>query len=242
MSNKNYILEIENLSVSAGGKVILSGLSCNFANGSLTVLMGPNGSGKSTLVGSIAGMPNLRTSKDSKIKFFGEDISYFPCEKRASKGIFLSFQNPPAIPGVSVRALLRAAHKNKDGIELSKNIKHFAKFFGVSDPLLSRSINDGFSGGERKKMELLQAAILAPKLLLLDEIDTGTDADTLSLITSFVKETVSKGASVILITHNARVLSKTSPERVLILKDGEIKADGGTELIRTVEKNGYGAF
>lgn len=248
------MLSIENLSVSVDGKKILKNLSLEIGSGEVAVLMGPNGSGKSTLAHAIAGNPAFSISRGGKILFEGKpardtstrkagvggNIARLTPEKRSRLGIFLSFQNPLPLPGVSVLDLLRIAREGKeDAVSLRTRAKSYAKELGIGEDLLFRSVHDGFSGGEKKKIEALQAGILEPKLLILDEIDSGVDVDALKNIARFLRKHKVKDASILLITHATRILKYLEPDKVFVMRDGAIVKKGGTALAKMIEKNGF---
>lgn len=234
------MLEIRNLSVKIGSKPILKKCSLDVAAGEIAVLMGPNGSGKSTLAHAIAGNPNFPVGRGGKILFHGKDIKGLPPERRASLGIFLSFQNPLPIPGVSVLDLLRLAREGKeDALPLRTRAKKYAGELGIEEGLLFRSLHDGFSGGEKKKIETLEAGILEPELFLLDEIDSGVDVDALRDIARFIRKHRSKESSVLIITHSTRILRYLKPDRVFVMRDGAIARSGTAELALEIEKKGF---
>jgi len=200
--------------------------------------MGPNGSGKSTLAFVLAGHPTYKIDGGS-LKFEARDIGGLSPDKRAKLGIFLSFQSPLALSGVNVFQLLRLAlTKQKDPLALKKRIDKTAKKLGIKEELLNRSLNEGSSGGEKKKLEMLQAAILNPKLLIFDEIDTGVDIDALKKISQFLDETKS-GKTYLIITHYNRILHYIKPDKVLVIMDGRLVKSGGAKLAEEIEKYGY---
>ena len=201
--------------------------------------MGPNGSGKSTLAYAIAGHPSYQFAKNSVMKFAGEDISKLSPDKRAKKGIFLSFQTPMSLAGVNVFQLLRLAlAKKKNPLTVKKNVEKVARQLDIKEELIERSLNEGASGGEKKKLEMLQAAILNPKLFIFDEIDTGVDVDALRTIAKFMNEN-KEGKTYIVITHYNRILNYIKPDRVLVLMDGRLVKEGQAKLAEEIEKKGY---
>ena len=251
------MLSIKNLSVSIDKKQILKNISFNFKSGKIYALMGPNGSGKSTLALSIMGHPHLNYSRTSKIIVRKRparhvsarkadtrgDIKNMPADKRAKLGIFLSFQTPLALSGVNVFDLLRLAlEKQMDPVTLHKKIQTFANELNIKDELLKRSLNDGFSGGEKKKLEALQAAILAPHFALFDEIDTGVDVDALKIIARFLKKHLSPETTLVFITHSTRLLRYIQPDEVLVLKNGKLTATGGSSLAKKIELKGFNGY
>lgn len=234
------MLSIKNLSVSIDGKKILKSLSLDIYEREITVLMGPNGSGKSTLAHAIAGNPSYSVTRGGKILFEGKNLVPLAPEKRANLGIFLSFQNPLPLPGVSVLDLLRLAREGKeDPLALRIRAKAYAKELDIEEGLLFRSIHDGFSGGEKKKIEALQAGILEPKLLILDEVDSGVDVDALKKISRFIMKHRTKDSSILIITHSTRILRYLKPERVSVMQGGRIAKSGGPELAKEIEKKGF---
>lgn len=234
------MLELSNLSVKVGSKPILKRLSLHIRKGEIAVLMGPNGSGKSTLAHAIAGNPNFTVGQNGNILFEGKSMKNLPPEKRAKLGIFLSFQNPLPLPGVSVLDLLRLAREGKeDPLTLRTRAKAYAKELGIDESLLFRSIHDGFSGGEKKKIEALQAGILAPKLLILDEIDSGADVDALRKIARFLGKHRAEESSILIITHSTRILRYLKPDRVFVMREGAIVRSGTSALATEMEKKGF---
>lgn len=234
------MLSIKNLSVSIDGKRILKKLSLEIGGGEIAVLMGPNGSGKSTLAHAIAGNPAFSVARGGRILFDEKNIANLAPEKRAKLGVFLSFQNPLPLPGVSVLDLLRLAREGKeDALTLRTRAKAYAKELGIGESLLFRSVHDGFSGGEKKKIEMLQAGMLEPKLIILDEIDSGVDVDALKKIARFITKRRPEGSSILIITHSTRILRYLKPARVFVMRDGTIAEQGGPELADAIEKKGF---
>lgn len=237
---RKHMLSIKNLSVSIDGKKILKNLSLDIREGEITVLMGPNGSGKSTLAHAIAGNPSFSVTRGGKILLEGKNIVSSSPEKRAALGIFLSFQNPLPLPGVSVLDLLRLAREGKeDALALRTRAKAYAKELDIEEGLLFRSIHDGFSGGEKKKIEALQAGILEPKVCILDEIDSGVDVDALRKISRFITKHRTKDSSILIITHSTRILRYLKPDRVSVMQSGRIAKSGGPGLAKEIEKGGF---
>lgn len=235
------MLLLKNLSVSASNKIILNQLNYDFKKNKVYALMGPNGSGKSTLAYAIAGHPAYKIIQ-GKILFNGKNINEETADKRAKHGIFLSFQTPLSLNGVSVFQLLRLALSGKkEPLTVKKEIDKMAKKLHIKKELLTRSLNDGTSGGEKKKLELIQAALLEPKFLIFDEIDTGVDIDALKTIAQFLDE-FKKNKTVVLITHYNRILKYIKPNEVLIMIDGKIVKKGNHQLATAVEKKGYMNF
>lgn len=236
------MLFLKNLTISASGKKIIDDLNYTFEKGKVYAVMGPNGSGKSTLAYAIMGHPSYEVKEPSQMLFNTEDIKELSSDKRAKKGIFLSFQSPLSLTGVTVFQFLRLALSGrKDPVAVRKEIQETAKKLHINPELLGRSLNEGSSGGERKKLEVLQAAVLDPQLLIFDEVDTGVDIDALKTIAEFIANN-KKDKTYILITHYNRILRYIKPDKVLILKDGKLVKEGNSELAEKVEKKGYGNF
>lgn len=239
------MLKIENLKVNIEGKGILKGVDLSINDGEILALMGPNGSGKSSLAATIIGNKKYEVT-DGKMEFGGEDLLSMTVDERANKGVYLAFQYPAAIPGVTVREMLLSALrvKNKEikisALELKKTVEMEAEKLHLSPELLGRGLNDGFSGGEKKKMEILQMRVLKPKLLILDEIDSGLDIDALATIAKNVAEMVKENnMSVLVITHYQRILNYLTPNKVAVMKDGVVVERGGSEIVERLETHGY---
>lgn len=232
------MLKVKNLTISVKGKIIIDAFNFNFEKNKVYAIMGPNGSGKSTLAYTIMGHPTYVVKRGNLI-FNGEDISKDPPDKRSKKGIFLSFQSPMALSGVSVFQFLRlAASGVKDPLTVKREIDSLAKKLEIKDELIHRSLNDGASGGERKKLEVLQAAILDPKLLIFDEVDTGVDIDALKIIANYI-DAHKKGKTSIIITHYNRILHYIKPDYVLMIIRGKLIKVGDYKLAEKIEKEGY---
>ncbi len=234
------MLTIQNLSVSIEGKKILHDISFDFKSKRTYAIMGPNGSGKSTLASAIMGHPSITYSRASKILVNNHNIKTFSPDKRSKLGIFLSFQTPMTLPGVTVFELLRLAlEKQMSPVVLHKKVKEYAKELHIKDELLKRSLNDGFSGGEKKKLEALQAVLLTPSFALFDEIDTGVDVDALRTISRFLKKHLPKTTTTVFITHSTRLLKYIEPQEVLIIKDGRLVKTGTGALAKRIEEKGF---
>ncbi len=234
------MLKINHLSVAIDKQPILKQVKVEFCPGKTYVLMGPNGSGKSTLALSILGNPAYTILRGSQILLDGKNITRKAPNERARIGYFLSFQNPLALSGVSVKDLLRIALEKKyTPFELSQKITALAKELKIKDELLTRSLNDGFSGGEKKKLEALQAVLLAPKVAFFDEIDTGVDVDALKIISQFLRKHLPKETTLVFITHSTRLLKYLKPQRVLVMKDGRILKEGTATLAKKIETRGF---
>ncbi|MBI2043263.1 Fe-S cluster assembly ATPase SufC [Candidatus Pacearchaeota archaeon] len=235
-------LEIKNLNVNVEGKEIIKNLNLNLEKGKIYALMGPNGSGKSTLSQVLIGNPKYNFS--GEIFFENEDISNLKPNERAKKGLFLSFQYPVEISGITISNFLKTALNSLKGKKISPiefwNIldKH-SKKLNIDKTFLSRFLNEGFSGGEKKKAEILQMLILNPKLAILDETDSGLDIDSLRTVAEGIKNFADKDKTVLLITHYKRILEYVKPDKIFIMKRGKIITEGGSELIDELEKKGY---
>jgi Fe-S cluster assembly ATP-binding protein len=242
-------LEIRNLHVSAGDKAILRGVDLTVNRGEVHALMGPNGSGKSTLAHAIMGQPALEVT-EGQILFKGEDITEADPDERARMGLFMAFQYPVAIPGVTITKYLRMvqnAHREARG-EPEISLKDFRRkveaameLTNIPREFASRYLNEGFSGGEKKRLEMLQLALQHPEIAVLDETDSGLDIDALNVVAHAVdnvRETSDVG--VLIITHYQRILHLVEPTRISIMFDGRIVKEGGPELVEQLEKRGYG--
>ena len=238
------LLDIKNLSVSVEEKAILDAVSLTINKGETHVLMGPNGAGKSTLGNAIMGNPRYIIT-GGEIVFNGENITAEAVDKRAKRGIFLAFQNPLEVPGVSLGNFIRSAMEERFGKRIRlwdfrKELKASMDILGMDHSYAERDLNVQFSGGEKKKNEILQAMVLKPKLLILDEIDSGLDVDATEKISEMLAELAKETrAAFLVITHNMRVLKHLSVDKVLVLKDGKIVRTGGDELVREVETEGF---
>jgi Fe-S cluster assembly ATP-binding protein len=241
-------LEIRNLHVQAEDKQILKGVDLIVKPGEIHALMGPNGSGKSTLANAIMGHPSLEIT-EGQILFGGEDITEADPDERARMGLFMAFQYPVAIPGVTVTKYLRMvmnAHREARGEgdislkDFRKTVEAAMELVNVPREFSSRYLNEGFSGGEKKRMEILQLALQQPKLAVLDETDSGLDIDALNVVAHGVN-TVAKDSDmgVLIITHYRRILHMVTPTRVSIMFDGRIATEGGPELVERLEAEGY---
>ena len=237
-------LEIRNLHVRVEDREILKGVDLSVSKGELHALMGPNGSGKSTLASTIMGHPSYEVT-DGSIVFRGEDITEADPEDRAHAGLFLAFQYPVAIPGVSVANFLRMAinAKREEPIgvkEFRTQLAHAVDLLDVDRSFTSRHLNDGFSGGEKKRAEILQMAMLLPEVAVLDETDSGLDIDALRTVAQGVQRLHDEqGLGVLIITHYQRILHYVKPDFVHVMLDGRIVLDGGVELVERLEREGY---
>ncbi len=234
------MLSIKNLSVSVEGKAILQDFSFDFAPGKTYALMGPNGSGKSTLASAIMGHPKYSVSRNAKILMSKKNLKNLAPDERARLGVFLSFQTPMELAGVTVFELLRLALEKKIApVELHAIVAKYAKELRIKDELLRRSLNLGFSGGEKKKLEALQAALLSPRFAIFDEIDTGVDVDALKTIAKFLKQHLPKETTLVFITHSSRLLKAIHPDQVLVLRDGRLVKTGRAALAKRIEERGF---
>jgi Fe-S cluster assembly ATP-binding protein len=242
------MLEIKNLHVQAADKQILKGVDLTVKPGEIHALMGPNGSGKSTLANAIMGHPGLEVT-EGQIVFKGTDITEAAPDERARMGLFMAFQYPVAIPGVTITKYLRMvmnAHRQARGEEeislkeFRKTVEAAMELTNVPKEFASRYLNDGFSGGEKKRLEILQLALQHPHLAVLDETDSGLDIDALNVVAGGVNS-VAKDAEmgVLIITHYQRILHLVRPERVSIIFDGRVAKEGGPELVDRLESEGY---
>ena len=241
-------LEIKNLHVSAGDKQILKGVDLRVRSGQIHALMGPNGSGKSTLANALMGHPNLDVT-DGRILLDGEDITEAEPDERARAGLFMAFQYPVAIPGVTVAKYLRMvvnSHREARG-EPEIKLKDFRKeaeaameLMNIPREFSSRYLNEGFSGGEKKRMEILQLAMLRPELAVLDETDSGLDIDALRTVADGVNKFAGPDMGMLIITHYQRILHLVEPDFVHVIYNGRIVKQGGPELVSTLEERGYG--
>lgn len=233
------MLQLKNLSVSVQKKPILKNISFTFEKGKVYAVMGPNGSGKSTLAYSLAGHPIYDIDASSQIIFHKIDIKELSPDKRSQKGIFLSFQTPLSLSGVKVHQLLHLALQGKkDPLQIRKEIKQYAKELRIPEELLNRSLNENASGGEKKKLEVLQAAVLDKELLVFDEVDTGVDVDALKSIAKFLHNH-KKNKTYIVITHYNRILKYLKPDKVLIIIQGKLVQIGDYKLADRIDKEGY---
>src|SRR3954449_12465175 len=241
-------LEIRNLHVSAGEKSILRGVDLHVRSGEFHALMGPNGSGKSTLANVIMGHPNLEVT-DGQILFDGQEITEADPDARAVAGLFMAFQYPVAIPGVTTTKYLRMvinAHREARGEqpiplkEFRQTVEAAMELTNVPKEFSTRYINDGFSGGEKKRMEILQLALQRPRLAVLDETDSGLDIDALRVVAHGVNTLKGPEMGVLIITHYQRILHLVEPDFVHVLYQGRIVKQGGPELVSTLEEKGYG--
>ncbi|ARC54730.1 ABC transporter ATP-binding protein [Candidatus Riesia sp. GBBU] len=244
------MLEIKNLVVNVKNKRILDGINLKIEHGEIHAIMGQNGSGKTTLSSVLAGDKRYKVIS-GKISFANEDVISLVPEDRARKGIFLSFQNPTEIPGVSNQEFLRESinsirkyrkQKQMDMFEFREFIKNKIKLLNISKEFLKRSVNTEMSGGEKKKSEVLQMISLNPKLSILDEIDSGLDIDSMQIVSKIINSMKEEMKSFLIITHYQKFLDKVKPDFVHILNDGKIVKSGGFSLSKKIDKEGYEKF
>jgi Fe-S cluster assembly ATP-binding protein len=241
------MLDIKDLHVAVGGKEILKGLTLSIAAGQVHAIMGPNGSGKSTLAYLLAGRAGYEITQGS-VTYRGEDLNALAPEARAAKGLFLAMQYPVEIPGVTTLNFLKTAlnaqfrargEKEFDAMSVLKLVRKKAADLKVSEEMLKRPLNVGFSGGEKKRLEILQMALFEPKLAVLDETDSGLDIDALKLVAEGVNALRSPNRAMLVITHYQRLLNYIVPDRIHVLAQGKIVAEGGKELAHELEAKGY---
>ena len=244
-------LEIKNLHVSAGDKQILNGVDLHVRSGEIHALMGPNGSGKSTLANAVMGHPGLEVT-EGQVLLDGSDITEADPDERARAGLFMAFQYPVAVPGVTVAKYLRTvinAHRDARGDQaislkdFRKTVEAAMKLTNVPKEFSNRYINDGFSGGEKKRMEILQLALQQPRLAVLDETDSGLDVDALKVVSKGVNSVRAEQENpmgMLIITHYQRILHLVEPDKVHVMYEGRIVKEGGPELVAALEDKGYG--
>jgi Fe-S cluster assembly ATP-binding protein len=242
------MLDIKNLQVTAEGKQILKGIDLHVNAGEVHAIMGPNGSGKSTLARALAGHPQYEVT-GGEVTFEGKDLLDLDPDERAREGVFMAFQYPVEIAGVNNAYFLKAAVNAKrkhqglpelDAMEFMQLIKDKSKLLDIDQNMLSRAVNEGFSGGEKKRNEIFQMALLEPRLAILDETDSGLDIDALKLVAAGVNAMRSPSRAIIVVTHYQRLLDYIVPDHVHVLSSGRIVKSGGKELALELEKKGYG--
>ena len=237
------LLHIENLHLSVNEKTILHNLNLTVNAGEIHVVMGPNGAGKSTLAAAIVGNPVFQVNNGS-IFFQGELLNDLPVFERARRGIFLSFQNPEEVPGLKVEEFLRAAKEAVTGkkipaLQFHKELLRMMETLSINPEYADHSLNVGFSGGEKKKNEILQLAVLQPQLAILDETDSGLDIDATKIVFEGVSKIKSAEMGILIITHHSKVLDYLKPDRVHVLINGSIVKSGGIELVEHIQEHGY---
>lgn len=240
------LLRVENLHVSVGGKELLHGINLTVNKGEVHVIMGVNGAGKSTLLHAIMGNPVYKVT-EGHIYFEGQEITDLSVDKRAKLGIFLSFQNPISVAGITMENFIRTARTTISGKQqrlfpFKRLMKARMEDLEMNPSYADRYLNDGFSGGERKKSEILQMRILDPKLAMLDETDSGLDVDAVRIVSKNISEYHNENNSLLIITHLNQILKFITPEYVHVLIDGRIVKEGGPELVDEIETNGFDAY
>ena len=247
MAKKKKMIRIKNLKAGIEDNLILNGINLEVKAGEVHAIMGPNGSGKSTLASVIAGKEDYEVT-EGEIDFEGEGLLELPPEERANKGVFLSFQYPVEIPGISVSNFIKTSineRRKVKGLEpiptpkLLKMMREKMELLSIKDGYLSRNMNEGFSGGEKKRNEIFQMAMLEPKLAILDETDSGLDIDALRIVANGVNKLKTKDNATIVITHYQRLLDHIVPDFVHVLHDGRIIKSGGATLAHELEEKGY---
>jgi len=243
----DMMLEIDDLHVSVDGKDILKGITLSIPAGEVHAVMGPNGSGKSTLSYTLAGREGYEITR-GRILYRGEDLTQLAPEERAAKGMFLALQYPVEIPGVATMTFLKTALNSQrrargepelDAMKVLKLVRERAKTLKIGEDMLKRALNAGFSGGEKKRMEILQMAVFEPKLAILDETDSGLDIDALKLVAEGVTAMRAPDRAMLVITHYQRLLTHIVPDRVHVLAKGRIVKSGGADLALELEAGGY---
>ena len=248
LPNSRTLLEVRGLSASVNGAPILKGLDFVVKSGEVHAIMGPNGSGKSTLARALSGHPDYQVT-EGEVSYEGRDLLAMDPEERAREGVFMAFQYPVEIPGVNnayfLKAALNAIRKHRgqeelDAIEFMALMREKATLLEIDPTMLSRSVNEGFSGGEKKRNEILQMALLEPTLAILDETDSGLDIDALRIVADGVNSLRGPGRAMLVVTHYQRLLNHIVPDFVHVLVDGRIVRSGGKELALELEAKGYG--
>lgn len=240
------LLEINDIHAEADKKEILKGLNLTVNKGEIHVIMGPNGAGKSTLMNVIMGHPKYKVT-DGSIDFEGENITELKTNERAKKGIFLSFQSPEEVPGITVESLLRSARTENTGkpiklLAFRRELKEKMELLEMNESYAERYLNVGFSGGEKKKNEIIQMLMLNPKLAILDETDSGLDVDAVKIVSKGISEFKNENNSILIITHNSKILQYLKPDFVHVLLDGKIVKTGDASLMDEINTKGFASF
>ncbi len=241
-------LDLQNLHVTVDGTEIIKGMNLVIPQGEVHALMGPNGSGKSTLANALMGHPRYKITKGS-VTFDGQDVLSLAPHERAKLGLFLSFQYPVEVSGVSIQNFLRTAYNSLHGTkerpvnvgEFLKRLKEKMRLLGMDESFIKRSLNEGFSGGEKKRMEIVQLAVLEPKIAILDETDSGLDVDALKMVARGVNTLRGPNVGMLIITHYSRVLQHIEPDVVHVMVNGKLVKSSGKELAHQIEERGYEA-
>ena len=247
------LLKISNLTVKTAEKTILHQISFDLERQAFQVVLGPNGSGKSTLASFLAGQPDYLADEKSVVEFAGQDLLKLSPDERSRAGLFLAFQQPVAIPGLKVLNFLWLAYQQRFSVVAEREFKNILDFrtelrkiastLDVKPELLERGLNEGFSGGEKKRLEVLQLLILKPKLAILDEIDSGLDVDALKVVTAGIQKLRQDfGTAIILITHHQRIVRAFKPDLVHVLVAGKLVVSGDIKLLEEIEKTGFGQY
>lgn len=252
MSNRP-LLQLTNLTVTTAEKTILHDVSLEFEPGSFSVVLGPNGSGKSTLASFLAGHPDYVAAPESGVQFDGQNLLDLSADQRSQAGLFLAFQQPVPVPGLRVLNFLWLAYqrrfkdltkrKFKTIVAFRDELRRLAVALDVKPELIERGLHEGFSGGEKKRLEVLQLLVLEPKLAILDEIDSGLDVDALKLVANSLQELrIEQGTTIILITHHQRIVQSFKPDAVVVIVAGKVVAQGDMALLQQIERDGFGSF
>ncbi|MCI4323628.1 MAG: Fe-S cluster assembly ATPase SufC [Thermoplasmata archaeon] len=243
-TSATHTLDVKDLHVEVGGKPILKGVSLTLRSGELTAMMGPNGSGKSTLAYALMGHPKYKVTK-GEVKLDGKDLLALPVDQRARAGLFLGFQYPQEVSGLSLSKFLWTSYMQRhtaetaDTDQFGKELTQHLEWLGMDESLLKRSLNEGFSGGEKKRVEVLQMATLSPIFAILDEPDSGLDIDAVKSVGEAVAKLDHPGVGIMVITHYQRILKYVKPQRVFVMVDGAVALSGGRELAEELEAKGY---
>ena len=239
--SENKILSVNKLHVEVEGKEIVNGISLEVKPGEKHAIMGPNGSGKSSFANALAGHPDYQVTS-GEVTFFDKNLLDMSATERSLSGLFLGFQYPMAIPGVTVANFMRAALKARDGSDMKNFRKEFLaklEMLEIDKSFATRYVNDGFSGGEKKRLEILQMAMLKPKLAILDETDSGLDIDALKIVSKGINQSITGDMGLVLVTHYQRLLNYIKPDVVHVMMNGNIIRSGGPELALELEEKGY---
>ncbi|MBI2122512.1 MAG: Fe-S cluster assembly ATPase SufC [Candidatus Sungbacteria bacterium] len=235
-----HSLIIKNLTVAVGNKEVVKDVNLEIRAGEIHALMGPNGSGKSSLAYAVAGHPEYKVT-GGKILLGGTDLLLLPPEERARAGLFLSFQEPPEVGGVSMNIFFKTIAAEKQEAEIT-NQEALISRLGLQNSFLQRFLNEGFSGGEKKKSEILQFLARSPKFAIFDEIDSGLDVDSLQAVANIIKNAAAEGAGVLLISHAPRLFSRIVPHKIHVLMGGRVAVSGGPDIVASIERSGYGIY